>query len=50
MRDILTHRYGLPGPEVDWTKVWAVMAGKFESELLKQLDEAVVKEQNSADE
>jgi uncharacterized protein with HEPN domain len=50
MRDILTHRYGLPGPTVDWSKVWAVFETHLESGLLKELEEAVKQEEDSAEE
>jgi uncharacterized protein with HEPN domain len=50
MRNILVHRYGLPGPGVDWEIVWAALDSHLESDLLPKLDEAIGKEEEEENE
>lgn len=44
LRDILTHRYGLPEPTIKWSLVWAIFDSELEQDLLPQLNEAIEKE------
>jgi uncharacterized protein YutE (UPF0331/DUF86 family) len=48
-RNILTHRYGLPDPSIDWSKVWETLAVHLEEHLLRDLNEAILKEEMEDD-
>lgn len=51
-RDILTHRYGLPSPTVDWSLVWTTFDTSLEGLLIEPLNKAIEEEdgQESDDE
>jgi uncharacterized protein with HEPN domain len=40
-RDILTHRYGLPDPSIDWSLVWETFESELEQILLPPLNRAI---------
>jgi hypothetical protein len=40
-RDILTHRYGLPDPSIDWSLVWETFESDLENIILPPLNEAI---------
>ena len=49
MRNILAHRYGLPGPGIDGERVWEVFHSELESDILPKLKEVIVKEEEEAE-
>ena len=50
MRNVLAHRYGLPGPGIDWGKVWEVLDSELESDVIPKLNEAITEEEAEAEE
>jgi len=50
MRNILAHRYGLPGPGIDWEKVWQVLHSELESDIVAKLKDVIAKEEEEAEE
>lgn len=50
LRDILTHRYGLPDPTIDWSLVWRVFDSELGQDLLPPLNEAIEGEKTEDEE